>query len=474
MSSDTAIRVRDISKHYLMFDRPEDRLKQMIVPRIQRIARRNPNRYFRDFAALNGVSFDVSKGEMVGIVGRNGSGKSTMLQILCGTLQPTSGSVEVEGRIAALLELGSGFNPEFTGRENIYLNAAILGLSRSEVDARFDDIANFASIGMFIDQPVQTYSSGMYVRLAFAVAINVDADILVIDEALAVGDEAFQRKCFARIEEIREEGATILFVSHAAQTIMQLCNRAILFDRGEKILEGRPKVVVNQYQRLVSLDPVDAETVREEIKTIDASSGGSFPKGTSAFDRVEIDGVEQSDFQLPPPLAGNQRESWFDPKLVSQSSIDYERNGAIIHDVRIATPGGEVVNVLRMGEEYELVYNVDFTSAARMVVLNCVFRTPSGMVITGHASHPINSREGFTVDRATSIVARFRFKCSFLPGTYFGNVRASGRMAGEDTIMHRIADAFVFRVLPDSKLHAVGFYDAGIRFVGDMNSQKDA
>jgi lipopolysaccharide transport system ATP-binding protein len=236
---ETAIRINGVSKHYLMFERPEDRLKQMIVPRLQRLAGRPPRQYFRDFAALNGISFEVKRGETVGIIGRNGCGKSTLLQVICGTLPPTSGRVEVNGRIAALLELGSGFNPEFTGRENVYLNAAILGLSRRETEARFDAIARFADIGMFIDHPVKTYSSGMYMRLAFAVAINVDPDILVVDEALAVGDEAFSRKCYARIEEIKEKGATILFVSHSAQTVIQLCDRALLLDRGEKILEGK-------------------------------------------------------------------------------------------------------------------------------------------------------------------------------------------------------------------------------------------
>ena len=263
MSSDgIAIRVRDVSKHYFLYARPEDRLKQSIVPRLQRLAGRTPAKYYRDFAALNGVSFEVRRGETVGIIGRNGSGKSTLLQIICGTLQPSSGSVEVNGRIAALLELGAGFNAEYTGRENVYLNAAILGLARSEIDQRFEAIARFADIGEFIDQPVKTYSSGMYVRLAFATAINVDPDILVVDEALAVGDEAFQRKCYARIEEIQAKGGTILFVSHAAQTIVQLCSRALLIDGGELLLEGRPKIVTGQYQRLMNASANHADLLK--------------------------------------------------------------------------------------------------------------------------------------------------------------------------------------------------------------------
>src|SRR5690348_2740583 len=221
-SEDFSIRVDRLSKRYEIYAQPAHRLKQMILPRAQRAMRRSARTYFKEFWALRDVSFDVRRGETVGIVGRNGSGKSTLLQMICGTLHPTAGRISVGGRIAALLELGAGFNPEFTGRENVYLNAAVIGLSREEIDARFDDIAAFADIGDFMEQPVKTYSSGMYVRLAFAVAINVDPEILVVDEALAVGDELFQRKCFARIDAIRSKGATILFVSHSANAVVEL------------------------------------------------------------------------------------------------------------------------------------------------------------------------------------------------------------------------------------------------------------
>lgn len=201
--SDIAIKVENLSKCYPIFDTPRDRLKQMIIPRLQRAYGFSPRKYYREFWALRDVSFEVKRGETVGIMGRNGSGKSTLLQLICGTLAPTGGSLEVNGRIAALLELGSGFNPDFTGRENVYLNASVLGLSQQEIEARFQSIADFAEIGDFIEQPTKTYSSGMIVRLAFAVAINVDPEILIVDEALSVGDELFQRKCFARIESIK-------------------------------------------------------------------------------------------------------------------------------------------------------------------------------------------------------------------------------------------------------------------------------
>lgn len=243
MSSDVAVSINNISKVYQIYASPLDRLKQSLW--------RGRKQFYREFWALRDVSFKVHKGEMVGIIGRNGSGKSTLLQIIAGTITPTSGKVNVKGRVAALLELGSGFNPEFTGRENVYLNGAILGISREEMERRFNDIAAFADIGEFIDQPVKSYSSGMYVRLAFAVAISVDPDVLIIDEALAVGDGRFQLKCFERIKALKEAGTTILFVSHDMQSIRQFCDVAVLFDKGILLEFGVPNVIVNHYTRIL-------------------------------------------------------------------------------------------------------------------------------------------------------------------------------------------------------------------------------
>ena len=257
MSSELAISVHDLSKCFHIYDKPRDRLFQMLA--------RDRKQYFREFWALNAVSFDIRKGETVGIVGRNGSGKSTLLQLVCGTLNPTHGTITTNGRIAALLELGSGFNPEFSGRENVYMNAAVLGLSREETDARFSEIEAFAEIGEFIDQAVKTYSSGMMVRLAFAVAINVEPQILIVDEALSVGDELFQRKCFARIEAIKESGATILFVSHSGSAVVELCDRAILLDSGEKLIEGAPKSIIGKYQKLLYAPREKVASIRQEI-----------------------------------------------------------------------------------------------------------------------------------------------------------------------------------------------------------------
>lgn len=251
MSNDIAIKVENLSKCYQIYDQPRDRLKQMILPRLQRAAGMQAKQYFRDFWALRDVSFEVKKGETVGIIGRNGSGKSTLLQMICGTLNPTHGSIQTRGRIAALLELGSGFNPEFTGRENVYLNGAVLGLSKEEIDRRFDEIAAFADIGVFIEQPVKTYSSGMMVRLAFAVVVNVAPDILIVDEALAVGDWLFQKRCFQKIEQLVSNGTTLLFVSHDQESVRTLTHRALLLAHGKTLAWGTSSEVVLEYRKLL-------------------------------------------------------------------------------------------------------------------------------------------------------------------------------------------------------------------------------
>lgn len=251
ISGDIAIRINNLSKCYQIYDAPHDRLKQFILPRMRRLAARPPMQYFREFWALKNVSFEVRKGETVGIVGRNGAGKSTLLQMISGVLTPTSGTIHTSGRIMALLELGAGLNPEFSGVENIQMSAVVLGMSDSELDRKIDKIIEFAALGEFIHQPVKYYSSGMVMRLAFAVAINFDPDVLIIDEALAVGDELFQLKCIRRIQEIKESGATILFVSHSTHTINQICDRAVLIDGGRAIFMGEAKAVSERYNMLL-------------------------------------------------------------------------------------------------------------------------------------------------------------------------------------------------------------------------------
>lgn len=248
---DLAISIKGVSKCYQIYDSPRDRLKQFVLPRIQRFLGWPQKQYFREFWALENINFEVKKGEAVGIVGRNGSGKSTLLQIITGTLTPTAGNVVTNGRIAALLELGSGFNPDFTGRENVYLNGALLGLSSEQIDERFETIALFADIGEHLDQPVKTYSSGMLVRLAFAVQVQVEPDILIVDEALAVGDALFQKRCFQRIEELISRGTTLLFVSHDQESVRTLTNHALLLNRGVTAAWGLSSEVILEYRRLL-------------------------------------------------------------------------------------------------------------------------------------------------------------------------------------------------------------------------------
>ena len=257
VNTELAIKAEGLTKFYQLFQQPADRLKQMLS-----LGRR---RYAREFWALREVDFSVNRGEVVGVIGRNGAGKSTLLQLICGTLQPSSGSLQVNGRIAALLELGAGFNPEFSGRDNVFLNAAILGLSHDEIAARYDDIVEFSGIGAFIDQPVKTYSSGMYVRLAFAVAISVDPDILIIDEALSVGDGDFSRKSFDRIMALKDAGKTILFCSHSTYQIEAICNRAIWLNEGRVEMIGQPASVVSAYNTFLA--GLDSERYAQQLQT---------------------------------------------------------------------------------------------------------------------------------------------------------------------------------------------------------------
>ncbi len=284
MSSSLAIHAQNLGKAFQLYDRPIDRLKQMLM--------RGRRRYYKEFAALHDVNFELQKGEVLGLVGRNGAGKSTLLQLICGTLSPTMGQVSVHGRVAALLELGAGFNPEFTGKENIYLNASILGLSKAEIDARYDAIVDFSGIADFIHQPVKTYSSGMYVRLAFSIATSVDPDILVIDEALSVGDGAFARKSFDRIMRLKEKGATILFCSHSIYQIEALCTRALWLEKGVVRLIGDPSTVVARYQNFLDRDAAP-ESV-SAVAQIPSATGQARILGV----QTRVDGTEGNSLHI--------------------------------------------------------------------------------------------------------------------------------------------------------------------------------
>lgn len=290
MSSDVVIRIQGLGKCYQIYNSPRDRLLQMLL--------RGRKQLYREFWALRDVSLELRQGECLGIIGRNGAGKSTLLQLLCGTLTPTVGEISVKGRVAALLELGAGFNPEFTGRENVLLSAAVMGLSKEEIDVHYDEIVDFSGIRNFIDQPVKTYSSGMYVRLAFSVATSVNPDILIIDEALSVGDGEFSRKSFDRIMAMKEAGKTILFCSHALYQVEAICNRAIWLVDGKDAMFGKPSKVVMAYNDFLSSSatdqPVSAEDllIKEEQATVTKAATGT-ARIISA--RVNVDGREGLD-----------------------------------------------------------------------------------------------------------------------------------------------------------------------------------
>lgn len=408
---------------------------------------RGRRQYFRDFWAVRDINFEIRKGETVGIVGKNGSGKSTLLQLICGTLNPTTGDIVVNGRIAALLELGSGFNPEFTGRENVYMNAAILGLTKEETDTRYQDISNFADIGAFIEQPVKSYSSGMLVRLAFAVAINVDPDILIVDEALAVGDELFQRKCFSRIEEIKKKGATILFVSHAGSTVVELCDSAILLDAGDLLCSGSPKTIVAKYQKLLYAPADKREKIRREIKAqqeifqpepLASKSTDRTPQSEPAQDLIES----------------------YDPNLKPDSTIEYESHGAHIEQPCIQTMDGRKVNNLIRRKRYRYCYVVHFSNAATHVRFGMVIRTKSGLSLGGAMSSSISDVIPF-VKAGTTISVEFNFDCMLNPGTYFMNAGVFGKTQQDESVLHRLVDALAFRVPPVEEILSTELVDFG-------------
>lgn len=431
--SDIAIEARGLSKAFPIYAKPHHRLMQMLAPGDKR-------RWYREFHALKNVDFSVRRGETVGIVGRNGSGKSTLLQIVCGILDPTGGRIEVSGRIAALLELGAGFNPEFTGRENVYLNATVLGLTREQIEDKFDEIVDFADIGEFIDQPVKTYSSGMYVRLAFAVAINVMPEILIVDEALSVGDEGFQRKCFAKIDEIRDAGATVLFVSHSAGTVIELCDRAILIDHGELIRIGAPKDVVADYQRLIYAPADKAKALRERIRAGYLGTAGM--DGEAASGTAGDDGVER-------PQDAEAFADFWDEHLLPKSTVRYESFGAGIEDPHIETPEGRRVNVICHGREYDYVYTARFSRAHAGVRFGMMIKTVVGVEIAGAATSTEQSGGG-VVDAGEAVRVRFRFRCALNAGTYFLNAGIVAASPEGERYIERHVDAAMFRVMPVS------------------------
>jgi lipopolysaccharide transport system ATP-binding protein len=426
-SKNFAIRVSNLSKCYEIYANPIDRLKQFVLPRLLRLIGKQPNQYFREFWALNDVSFQVKKGETVGIIGRNGSGKSTLLQMICGTLSPTSGSIQTNGRIAALLELGSGFNPEFTGRENVYMNASVLGLSNDEIDTRFDDIVAFADIGDFIEQPVKTYSSGMMVRLAFAVIAHVDADILVVDEALAVGDAFFTQKCMRFLRDFMKMG-TVLFVSHDTGSIKNLCNYAVWLEKGHVIQEGSPKMVCELYLEAF----------------YEAQQGKSSTTKLRDFKKLDTS-IPLKDQRLEFINASNLRNDLqifkFDPDATS-----FGKGGAQIHDVRLLDEnehplawivGGEKVTLRVMVHTYQ-----DFDSP----IVGFYIKDRLGQTLFGDNTFLSYKEQLVYCNEGQELQADFIFYMPLLPsGDYSITIAIANGSQDIHEQHHWIHDAILFK-----------------------------
>lgn len=429
--NEIAITVSNLSKCYQIYEAPRDRLKQFVFPRLIRLAGRPPKQYYREFWALKDVSFEIKKGETVGIIGRNGSGKSTLLQMICGTINPTSGTIHTNGRIAALLELGSGFNPEFTGRENVYMNASVLGLSNEEIDSRFGEIVSFADIGDFIEQPVKTYSSGMMVRLAFAVIAHVDADILVVDEALAVGDAFFTQKCMRFLRNFMKTG-TVLFVSHDTGAVVNLCNSAILLKGGEIVQSGLPKSVIKEY--LYSLV--------EENQTVNGTHGDESNEAKGhAQDPLEYRDMREG--LINSSTLRNDIEIFefqFDPD-------GFGTGDAIISLVRLLDQNGVPLSWVVGGESVILEIRCVARKDIYGPIVGFHFKDRLGQVIFADNTFHAYEDSKQVVAKDSDFVATFEFRLPILPaGDYSINVALAEGTQDSHIQHHWMHDAMIVRV----------------------------
>ncbi len=429
-SSDVAIRVTNLSKRYEIYANPRERLNQFILPRLQRLTGQSPKQYFSEFWALKDVSFEIRKGETVGIIGRNGSGKSTLLQLICGTLTPTSGRIQTNGRIAALLELGSGFNPEFTGRENVYLNAAVLGLSKTEIDERFEDIAAFADIGQFIEQPVKTYSSGMYVRLAFAVIAHVDADILVVDEALSVGDAVFTQKCMRFIRRFQENGS-LIFVSHDTASVQNLCKSGIWLKNGKVEKIGTANSVSQAY-----LQYTLQEIYGEESKLISITHTAI---GDETFAKETVSNVEPPqtiDYGAIAAVRENihAAKGWKTGKAEIVSVALTRR----VPGVERVFEGGEIVRLTIRAKAHESLQNP---------ILGFLVRDRLGQDLFGENTLPFTNSLPVSIGLGVTFQAIFEFRLPMLPNGQYAVMASVANGDIHDHIQHHwMHDALIINV----------------------------
>jgi lipopolysaccharide transport system ATP-binding protein len=457
MASEIAAVVENVGKCYHVYEKNIDRLKQALIL--------GQRKLYREFWALRDISFEVHRGETLGIVGANGSGKSTLLQLMFGVLQPTVGRLAVQGRVGGLLELGAGFNPEETGRANVLVNASILGVTPDQMPALFERVAAFADIGNFLDQPVKVYSSGMGVRLGFALQISVPADVLIIDEALAVGDELFQRKCYAALEKFRNNGGTVVFVSHAAGSVKQMCRRAIFLDHGQMVQMGKCKTVVDNYQKFLYMREPEKSQFRAELiqsgpVPVDESASvdplASVNPHAAMVKPIRNDPSYDQGVDRDPPPAD------YEEGLATQSATYYQPIGAVITDPRIETLDGRRVNLLNPRERYRYCYRVEFKEAAREIVFGWLVKSTSGLELGGGA-HDCSDGYVAAVKLGDVYDVTFEFTACLLPGIYYLNCGVSGTLDDYDGFLHRVIDAVAFRIRNVYSKLITGFVDFDFR-----------
>lgn len=432
-----AIHVDHVSKIYKLYDKPTDRVKESLGLTTKKLS--------KDHYALNDLDFQVNKGETVGIIGTNGAGKSTILKIITGVLNPTRGKVDINGRISALLELGAGFNMEYTGIENVYLNGTMIGFSREEIDARMDDILKFADIGDFVYQPCKTYSSGMFVRLAFAVAINIDPEILIVDEALSVGDVFFQAKCYKKFEEFKKAGKTILFVSHDLGSISKYCDRVILLNKGTKLAEGRPREMVDMYKKVLVHQLDEAEIEHEETE-----EKKEIEEKEEIVENEEIEERKES-------IEKKDTDIFWKSRLTLNPDIqEYGEMKAEIMDIAILDHNGNITNSLEKGSIFTIKMKVKMNSDLNDPIFAVTIKNLQGTDVTGTNTFLEGVSTG-TIRAGETRIISFEQRLMLQGGEYLLSFGCTGFEAGEFRVYHRLYDFCNLTVV--SEKNTVGFFD---------------